>query len=104
MKNKQLNNKLNVVYIPIGSLRPSEYNPRFWSKEAIAQLKESIKRYGFVDPLLVNSAPNRKGIVIGGHFRLSIAKELGIQNVPVQEVRLPYAGYKTPDDLTFSSY
>ena len=51
MRNSQLNNKLNITYLPIGSLRPSEYNPRFWSKEAIAQLKESIRRYGFVDPL-----------------------------------------------------
>lgn len=83
MRNKPLNNKLNIEYFPIGSLRSSEYNPRFWSKEAIVQLKESIKRYGFVDPLLVNSAPERKGIVIGGHFRLSIAKELGIKEVPV---------------------
>lgn len=82
-------NKLNIVYVPINSLRSSEYNPRFWSKEAIAQLKESIKRYGFVDPLLVNSAPNRKGIVIGGHFRLSIAKELGIQEVPVVFIDIP---------------
>lgn len=89
MINKQLNNKLNIEYLPIGSLRPSEYNPRFWGKEAISQLKESIKRYGFVDPLLVNSAPERKGIVIGGHFRLSIAKELGIKEVPVVFINIP---------------
>ncbi len=81
--------KLNILYVPIDSLRPSEYNPRFWSKEAIAQLKESVKRYGFVDPLLVNSANNRKNIVIGGHFRLSIAKELGIKEVPVVYINIP---------------
>lgn len=81
--------KLNIEYVPIDSLRPSEYNPRFWSKEAIVQLKESIKRYGFVDPLLVNSAPNREGIVIGGHFRLSIAKELGMKEVPVVFINIP---------------
>ena len=89
MRNSQLNNKLNITYLPIGSLRPSEYNPRFWSKEAIAQLKESIRRYGFVDPLLVNSAPSRKGIVIGGHFRLSIAKELDIKEVPAVFINIP---------------
>lgn len=81
--------KLNIVYIPVNSLRPCEYNPRSWSKEAIAQLKESIKRYGWVDPLIVNSAPHRKGIVIGGHFRLAIAKELEIKEVPVVYLNIP---------------
>ena len=81
--------KLNISYIPTDSLRPSEYNPRSWNKEAINQLKESITRYGFVDPLLVNSALNRKNILIGGHFRLSIAKELKIKEVPVVYVNIP---------------
>ena len=80
---KQLDSKLNIVYVPADLLRPSEYNPRSWSKEAITQLKESIKKYGLVDPLLANSAPDRKNILIGGHFRLAIAKELGIKEVPV---------------------
>ncbi len=86
---KQLNNKLNIVYVSADLLRPSEYNPRSWSKLAIAQLKESIKRFGLVDPIIVNSAPNRKNIVIGGHFRLYIAKELGIDTVPVLYLNIP---------------
>ena len=82
-------NKLDISYVPTSDLRPSEYNPRIWSKEAISQLKESIKRYGIVDPLLVNSAPERKGIVIGGHFRLAVLKELGFKEVPVVYINLP---------------
>lgn len=86
MRNNNLKTKkqdLNITYVSDDSLRPSEYNPRKWSKEAIAQLKESIKRYGLVDPLIVNSAPGREGIVIGGHFRLMVAKELKIRELPV---------------------
>lgn len=86
---KTIEPKLNILYVPIDSLHPSEYNPRSWSKEAISQLKESIKKYGLVDPLLVNSAPNRRNILIGGHFRLSIAKELAIKEVPVVYVNIP---------------
>jgi DNA modification methylase len=52
------------------------------------QLKESIKRFNIVDPLLVNSAESRKNIVIGGHFRLEIAKELGFTEVPVVYVNI----------------
>ena len=86
---QELQNKLTVEYVPVESLLPSDYNPRAWSKDAITQLKESIKKYGLVDPLLVNSAPNRKDVVIGGHFRLSIAKELGINEVPVVYINIP---------------
>ena len=80
MKNIQ---KLAIKYVPISALRPSEYNPRKWSDEAKEQLKESIRRLGLIDPIIVNSSPDRKGIVIGGHFRLAVAKELGYSEVPV---------------------
>lgn len=86
---QEIKQKLNITYVPIESLRPSEYNPRFWSKEAISNLRQSITRHGMVDPLLVNSAPERKGIVIGGHFRLSIMKELGYKEVPVIFLNIP---------------
>ena len=82
-------NKLKIVYVPTEKLRLSEYNPRKWDKEAESQLKESIKKYGFVDPILVNSALNREGVVIGGHFRLTIAKELKIAQVPVVYIDIP---------------
>lgn len=81
--------KLNIVYVPTESLRPSEYNPRTWNAEAKKQLKDSIKKYGIVDPLLANSASGREGIVIGGHFRLEIIKELGITEAPVVYVNIP---------------
>lgn len=81
--------KITVQYVPTDSLHASEYNPRKWDDEAAAQLKESITRYGMVDPLLVNSAPERKGVVIGGHFRLAVAKELSITEVPVVFLNIP---------------
>ncbi|MFA5770894.1 MAG: ParB N-terminal domain-containing protein, partial [Patescibacteria group bacterium] len=76
-------NKLKVEYVDINVLKPSEYNPRKWDQNAINNLTESIKRYGLVDPLLVNNAQGREGVVIGGHFRLKVAKDLKITSVPV---------------------
>jgi len=84
-----MQNKLKVEYVSIAELHASEYNPRKWSKEAVAQLKASIKKYGIVDPLLVNSAENRKNIVIGGHFRMSVIKELGYKDAPVVYINIP---------------
>jgi DNA modification methylase len=76
-------NNLQIHYVAVADLKTLDYNPRVWTKEAVEQLKESIKRYGLVDPLIVNGAPNRKNYVIGGNFRLSIMKELGIEKIPV---------------------
>lgn len=80
---------ITITQEKINNLKPSLYNPRKWSDDAISQLSESIKRFGLVDPILVNNAPNRDGIVIGGHFRLKIAKDLGYKEVPVVYLNIP---------------
>src|SRR3989344_3565471 len=89
LKTDESNTKLNIVYVPIRELKPSEYNPRKISKESMEQLKESIKRFRMVDPIIVNSAPTRKDVVIGGHMRLRGAKELGLKEIPVVYVNIP---------------
>lgn len=81
--------KLHITNVKTEVLEPSLYNPRKWSEDAINQLKESITRFGLVDPIIVNSAPKRRNIVIGGHFRLKIAKELGFKEVPVVYADIP---------------
>lgn len=81
--------ELKITNIEISNLKPSLYNPRKWSEEATEQLRESVKRFGLVDPILVNNAPERSGIVIGGHFRLKVAKELGYKEVPVVYITIP---------------
>lgn len=80
---------IKIEYVSVDSLKTAEYNPRKWDKEASAQLKESITRFGIVDPLVVNGAEKRKNIVIGGHFRLEVVKELGMKTVPVVFVNIP---------------
>lgn len=82
-------NNLNIVYVPIGELKPSEFNPRKWSESQTEALKESISRFGLVDPLLCNSTEARKNIVIGGNFRLKVAKDLGFKEMPVVYVDIP---------------
>lgn len=80
---------LKIVEISVADLKPSAYNPRKWTDDAKAQLKESINRFGLVDPIICNSAPERLNIVIGGHFRLTMAKEMGMQSVPVLYLNIP---------------
>lgn len=69
--------------VSINDLRHPEINPRKWDKDQFNNLKESIKKFDLCDPLIVNSAENRKGIIIGGNFRYEVAKEMGFIEVPV---------------------
>ncbi len=80
---------LSIQQVKIGNLKPSEYNPRSWNEDTTEQLTESIKRFGLVDPILVNGSSQRKNIVIGGHFRLKVAKDLGLTEVPVVYLDIP---------------
>ncbi len=75
--------ELEIHHILVRELNPAPYNPRKWGDNSIAQLKESIKKFGLIDPLIVNSAKERRNVVIGGHFRLKVAKDLGFKEVPV---------------------
>jgi len=79
---------LAVTYVPASELKPAPYNPRKFSEDQKQQLAESIKRFGLVDPIVVNDAPGRKNIIIGGNFRFKVAKELGYKDVPVVYVTI----------------
>jgi DNA modification methylase len=80
---------LKIVTISVKDLKVATYNPRVWSDDQVSALKESITRFGIVDPLIVNGAKNRKNVVIGGHFRLEVAKEMGFTEMPVVYVHIP---------------
>lgn len=84
-----MDNQIQTVYVPIDKLIKADYNPRKWDEKALNDLKQSIKRFGIVDPAIVNIAPKRKNIVIGGHMRIEAAKGLGIKEMPVVYVNLP---------------
>lgn len=81
--------KLQIVYKPIGSLIATEYNPKKCSPKDEEDITNSIKRFGLVDPIIVNTYPKRENIIVGGHQRTRIAKNLGYTEMPCVEVYLP---------------
>lgn len=82
-------NNLKITHLSVEDIKPAQYNPRMWSDEQSEALTESISRFGLVDPLICNGAPKRKNILIGGHFRLEIAKKLGYTEVPIVYINIP---------------
>ena len=79
-----------IIQRDIDSLIFAEYNPRQLTKDQHQHLKDSIQRFGLVDPILVNKHKDRKDIIIGGHQRVRVAKDLDIDKVPCIELSLPY--------------
>ena len=80
--------QLQVQRININELKASEFNPRTWSDHQLAKLLESIQKFGVVAPLIINTHPTRKNIVIGGNMRLQVLQELKYAEVPVVELHL----------------
>ena len=67
--------------IPVGELKPAEYNPRKKLKpgdKEYEKIKNSIEEFGFADPLVVN----KDMTIIGGHQRLTVGMALGYTEVP----------------------
>ncbi len=79
-----------IIHREINSLIFAEYNPRQLTKDQYQNLKDSISRFGLVDPIIVNSNKERKNIIVGGHQRVKVAKDMDIEFVPVIEVDLSY--------------
>jgi len=77
---------MEVIQVDINALNPAPYNPRTFSDKEYRHLKESIQKFGLVDPIIVNKFNNR---VIGGHFRLKVAKDLGFKEMPVVYLNIP---------------
>lgn len=79
MKNITIVEPERLESMAVADLRPHERNPRTHSKKQVEQIAESIKRFGFTNPVLVD----RDGQVIAGHGRIEAAKLLGMATVPV---------------------
>jgi DNA modification methylase len=73
-----------VAATPIAALRPYSRNARTHSRKQIWQIADSIRKFGFTNPILVSDDDE----IIAGHGRVEAAKLLGMQSVPA--VRLSH--------------
>src|SRR6266852_444916 len=73
-----------VETVSVSKLRPYKKNARTHSKKQIWQIAESIRRFGFTNPVLISDDDE----IIAGHGRVEAAKLLGIESLPT--VRLSH--------------
>jgi DNA modification methylase len=76
MTNRRLDMK--VTYRKTGALEPRATNPRTHTKKQIFQIADSIERFGFTNPILIDESDT----IIAGHGRVDAAKLLGMEMVP----------------------
>lgn len=80
--------QINMREMNLHSIDEAYYNPRKdlqAGDPAYERLKTSILTYGYIDPMIYNE---RTGRLVGGHQRLKILRDLGIEKAQVSVVDL----------------
>jgi|TARA_R100000081_G_C4814619_1_gene173889 site-specific DNA-methyltransferase (adenine-specific) len=71
---------MNIQQIDISLIKPYDKNPRKIPDKAIGLVAQSIKNFGWQQPIVVD----KQNIIVVGHTRYEAAKQLGINKVPIQ--------------------
>lgn len=69
---------MEIQYRRLDEITPYENNAKTHDQTQINNVAESIKQYGFVQPVVID----RDGIIVIGHCRTMAAKKLGMESVP----------------------
>lgn len=77
---------MKIEMLPLGDIRPYEKNAKRHDETQIANVAESIRQYGFVQPIVIDC----DNVIVIGHCRALAAQRLGLARVPCVRV----------DDLT----
>lgn len=67
-----------IEYLPVKSLTAYARNSRVHSDDQIVMLADSIRRFGFNNPVLIDE----DGTIIAGHGRVQAARLAGLEEVP----------------------
>lgn len=73
---------LAIEYLTINRLKPWARNARTHSKKQVRQIADSIRTFGFTNPVLID----RDNTILAGHGRVAAAKLLGMDKVPCVRV------------------
>jgi ParB family chromosome partitioning protein len=73
-----------VLRLPLGRIEPNPEQPRkTFSDESIAELADSIKRHGLIQPIIVEAIEDGKYRIVAGERRWRAATVAGLREIPV---------------------
>jgi len=76
---------MEIQTLDVNKVKYAPYNPRKIDPDMLERLKQSIKTFGYVEPIVVNK---RTMHVVGGNQRLRALRELKIKEVQAVMVDL----------------
>lgn len=77
---------MEIVKVDINELISPEYNPRQITDDEMGKLKNSIKEFGYVAPIIVNKHNNH---IVGGNQRYEALKQLSYTMIDVIYINEP---------------
>ena len=80
---------MKIETLNIADIRASSFNPRITLEKGSREyeaIADSIREFGFVEPLVVN---RHNMCCLGGHQRLSVLKDMGVESVECVMVEEP---------------
>lgn len=81
---------LKIIEVAPQSLKPHPRNARTHSKKQIRQIRNSIRTFGFVTPVLMDN----DGVIVAGHARTQAAIAEGLPSIPCVKV-----GHLSPEEV-----
>jgi ParB-like chromosome segregation protein Spo0J len=81
---------MKITVKKLDSLQPYKKNSKAHPPEQVELIARSIKEFGFLVPLVIDSA----GVIVAGHGRYAAARSIGLVDVPTVD-----AGHLTPEQI-----
>lgn len=69
-------------YISLADLKPWPGAARTHSKTQIRQIAESIRRFGFINPIVIDEDHH----ILAGHGRVAAARSMGLEEAPALRI------------------
>jgi len=98
LNNKNTNKKENIYHsctdvkiVPMEDLVANEYNPNRMPDREMNLLEKSIKKYGFLFPIITSfEEEKQKYRIIDGYHRYEALKRIGAETVAIIDLELSY--------------
>ncbi len=72
--------QVNIIEVPLSDIQPYETNPRQIGDDAIDAVAQSIKLFGWQQPIVIDSTNK----IVAGHVRYMAALKMGLESIPVK--------------------
>ena len=74
---------MKVEQVPLGTLKPYDGNAKKHTEEQLEAVKNSIREFGFRNPVIAWRDQDGRAEIVAGHARCKAAQELGLSLIHI---------------------